>query len=154
MKGKPKGDLKVLSRIEESITKTSTGKIIQILGADALIRWRIVAYLIKKLQSENWKWKRASIYGADFNLLIQSYFKEEDVDRTKLRVSDLIWIRLDFVRKHEWTKSILLDLLCCRHGAITLLTCSIDFGKVLTEISVPVETFDIGKVKWTITSSS
>jgi len=111
------------NKIVKVLKKNYSEGIMHIVGGKALTRWGISALYLRDICS-----KGKSIQFGKLNELIDSHFT--DPERSKLEEAKschVLWLSLDFMRKHAWNKHILDEVLSTRLSKRTIVTSPTSF---------------------------
>lgn len=126
---------KILKRIGVAIREIG---VVLLHGGTAELRLKVACFVLMRAASHG-----RDVYSIDLNAVIEGLF-QPDRDQTRERVNTvgLLWLRLDFLRKHSWAETTLQQILAQRSGRTTLVTSSVSVG------FAAVSTYDVGLVTW------
>lgn len=97
--------------------------IVCITGGDTKNRWKIAVNILKSAINHG-----KTIYSTKVYDLIDAHFKDGNKSVLDNSVkANVLWLRLDFNRKHSWAVTTLLDLLAKRSNKTTIITQQHDY---------------------------
>lgn len=82
----------------------------------------------------------------DLNTYIDFYLGDKDSYlKSRTKNCELLWLRLDFFRKHAWADSLLNSLVLTRSNKTTYITSDRSFCRDTFPVSIA---FDVEKIQW------
>ena len=92
--------------------------IMNLVAGKTVIRWGLAALYLRDICSQG-----KSIQFSKLNGLIDSHFSDPDrCDLERAKSCNVLWLSMDFMRKHAWSKHILDEVLSTRLSKRTIIT--------------------------------
>lgn len=121
----------------------SKRKVLALVGGESTQRWACMAAILKKIAYN----RRVPIFVFDINSYVDAFFGQQDHEvKAKAKSASLLWVQMDFYRKHAWAQTLITHLLYERTTKATVLTCQQELAEA---INFPKVMFDVGGLKWT-----
>jgi hypothetical protein len=105
--------------------------VFDLYGNRADRRWKLVALI-----SNHFAKKGTTITATTLNELVDGKFGRDQFHWDRCCQSELLWLRLDYTRKHSWNESVFCELLSRRTQYLTIITSSNPLRHSLFEINL------------------
>ena len=142
--GKPQDEKGILKRLEEHLEETG-GKVFLVTGKDGLFRWKVIYCVLRRILSR----QPIRMGAVDFNDYVAWRFTDKpSIDHALAAFDGLLWLKLDFLRNHDWNEILLRELLSRRANRKTIISAPTEFSLNGFSSQIHMETVRVENVQW------